>query len=120
MPSPGRISQVGVEHLSIQAPEGTTVYSAITMDSVTDSWVQDVVGQETQNAFNVNKNAKRITLHQFINNVSVTQTRAAGTADFSIAGTQVFVNTCQSNGTGDWPLVTASTGKYANGLVPMR
>lgn len=107
---PGRISQVGVEHLTVQAPEGNTVYSAVTMDSVIDAWMKDVVGQETQNAFNVNKNGKRVTLDQVINNVSVTQTNPAATADFSITGTQVFVNKCQSNGTGDWPLVTSSTG----------
>lgn len=107
---PGRISQDGLEHLTIQAPAGTTIYSAVTMDNIIDSWIQDVAGQETQNAFNVNKNAKRITLDHVINNVTTTQTRAAGTADFAITGTQTFINQCQSNGTGDWPLVTQATG----------
>ena len=106
----GRISQVGVEHLKIQAPIGTTVYGAIQMDNIIDSWIQDVVGQETQNAFNVNKNAKRITLDRVIDNITTTQTRSAGTADFSVTGTQVLLNQCQSNGTGDWPFVTSTTG----------
>jgi len=105
-----RISQAGLEHLRILAPIGTDVWSAVAMNSIIDSWMVDVVGQETQNAFDVNDSARRITLDSVINNVSTTQTRSAGTADISITGTQVFVNKCQSNGTGDWPLVTSATG----------
>src|SRR5262249_11910397 len=82
----GRISQVGVEHLKILAPVGTTVYSAVQMDNIIDSWIKDVVGQETQNAFNVNKNAKRVTLDHVIDNITATQTRSAGTGDFSVTG----------------------------------
>src|SRR5262249_21357396 len=80
------------------------------MDNIIDSWIQDVVGQETQNAFHVNKNAKRTPLAGVIDNITPTQTRSAGTADFSVTGTQVFLNQCQSNGTGDWPFVTSTTG----------
>jgi alpha-galactosidase len=107
---PGRISQVGVEHLTILAPAGMTVYSAVTLDNVIDAWVQDVVGQETQNAFNVNKNAKRVTLDNVVNNITTPQTRSAATADFAITGTQIFVNNSQSTGRGDWPIVTQATG----------
>ena len=107
---PGRISQVGVEHLEILAPIGTTVYSAVSMNAVEDGWVTDVVGQETQNAFNISNNGKRITFDHVINNVTTTQTRSAGTADFDVTGTEVLVNWCESNGTGDWPIVTAAEG----------
>ena len=55
---PGRISHVGLERLKIQCPQGTTVYRAMVMDNVLDAWVKDVVGQETQNAWNVNKNSR--------------------------------------------------------------
>ncbi|HZR27273.1 MAG TPA: hypothetical protein VFA71_00725 [Terriglobales bacterium] len=106
----GRISQDGIEHLKMLAPAGTTAYGAVTMNNIIDAWVQDVVGQETQNAFNVDKNAKRVTLDHVINNISVVQTQAARTGDFSITGTEILVNQCQSNGTGDWPLVTSATG----------
>jgi hypothetical protein len=106
----GRISQVGIEHLKIQAPSGTTAYNAVTMDDIIDSWVQDVIGQETQNAFNVNKNAKRITLDKVINNISVTQTATARSGDYSITGTQILLNKCQSNGTGTWAFICSSTG----------
>jgi hypothetical protein len=107
---PGRISQAGVEHLQILAPIGTTVYNAVSMNAVKDGWVSDVVGQETQNAFNISNTSKRITFDHVINNVSTTQTRSAGTADFDVTGTEVLVNWCQSNGTGDWPIVTAAEG----------
>ena len=106
----GRISHVGVEHLEILAPVGTTVYSAVSLDAVMDGWVSDVVGQETQNAFNISNTSKRITFDHVINNVTTTQTRSAGTADFDVTGTEVLVNWCQSNGTGDWPIVTAAEG----------
>ena len=107
---PGRISQVGVEHLEILAPVGTTVYSAVSLSAVKDGWVSDVVGQETQNAFNISNTSRRITFDHVINNVTTTQTRSAGTADFDVTGTEVLVNWCQSNGTGDWPIVTGAEG----------
>jgi hypothetical protein len=107
---PGQIVQVGLEHLRILAPIGTTVYSAVTLDRLVDGWILDVVGQETQNAFNVNGGAKRVTLDHVINAVTTTQTRSAGTADIAITGSQVFLNACQSNGTGDWPLATQAMG----------
>jgi hypothetical protein len=107
---PTRISQVGAEHLRILAPIGTTVYSAVSMDNLIDGWLLDLVGQETQNAFDINTNAKQVTEDHVINNVTTTQTRSAGTADFSINGSEVFVNQCQSNGTGDWPIIAAAMG----------
>jgi hypothetical protein len=45
-----------------------------------------------------------------INNVSVPQTRAARTGDFGITGTEVLLDKCQSNGSGDWAIVTAAEG----------
>jgi len=107
---PGRISQVGVEHLMILAPQGTTVYDAITMDNIIDSWILDVVGQETMNAFEIGGRAKRITLDTVSNNISVPQTNSAAPTAFSVTGTQVLLNNCQANSLGVWPFVTGSTG----------
>lgn len=107
---PGRISQVGVEHLQILAPAGTLVYNAITMDSLIDGWMLDVVGQETMNAFSVNGKAKQVTLDSVINNVSITQTNSAAPTAFAVDGTQVLLNNCQANSQGIWPFVTESTG----------
>lgn len=107
---PGRISQVGVEHLQILAPAGSVIYNAVTMDSLTDSWMLDVVGQETMNAFSVNGKAKRVTLDSVINNVSIRQTNSAAPTAFAVDGTQVLLNNCQANSLGIWPFVTESTG----------
>jgi hypothetical protein len=107
---PGRISQVGIEHLTILAPQGTTIYGAITMDNIIDSWILDVVGQETMNAFEIGGHAKRITLDTVTNNISVQQTNSAAPAAFSVTGTQVLVNNCQAYSLGVWPFVTGATG----------
>lgn len=107
---PGRISQIGVEHLMILAPAGATIYDAVTMDNLADSWMLDVVGQETMNAFSVNGRAKRVTLDSVINNVSTAQTNSAAPTAFSSTGTQVLFNNCQANSQGIWPFVTGSTG----------
>jgi hypothetical protein len=107
---PGRISQVGVEHLQILAPAGSVIYNAVTMDSLTDSWMLDVVGQETMNAFTVNGKVKRVTLDSVINNVSIRQTNSAAPTAFAVDGTQVLLNNCQANSLGIWPFVTESTG----------
>jgi hypothetical protein len=107
----GRISEVGVEHLRILAPSGIVeVYGGVTMRAVKDGWVSDVVGQETQNAFNASTDTKQITFDHVINNVSVAQTRSAATGDFSPTGSQILLNWCQSNGSGDWAVVTGATG----------
>jgi hypothetical protein len=107
---PGRISQVGVSHLMIQAPQGMTVYDAIVMDAIIDSWILDVVGQETMNAFEIGGHAKRITLDSVVNSVTQVQTNSAAPTAFSVTGTQVLVNNCQANSWGIWPFVTGSTG----------
>jgi hypothetical protein len=107
---PGRIAQVGVEHLMILAPAGTTVYDAVTMDSLIDGWMLDVVGQETMNAFGVNGKAKRVTLDSVVNNVTTRQTNAAAPSAFTVSGTQVLLNNCQANSQGIWPFVTGTTG----------
>jgi len=111
----GLIQNVGLQHLEILAPSGvatslSTLYSAVNMQNVLNGWIYDVVGQETQGAFVLNKNTRQITLEKVINNVSVVQTLSTPSADFAITGTQIFVDNCQSNGTGDWPFVTQSGG----------
>jgi len=106
----GRVSLVGVEHLMILAPQGATVYGAVGMDNIIDSWILDVVGQETMNAFEIGGRAKRITLDTVANNVSVPQTISAAPTAFSVTGTQVLLNNCQANSVGIWPFVTGSTG----------
>jgi len=105
-----RIQNVGLQHLEILATAGTTAYGAVDMQNVLNSWIYDVVGQETQDAFTIEKSTRQITLEKVINNTSTAQSNAGPLADFAVTGTQIFVDNCQSNGTGAWPFVTQSGG----------
>jgi len=110
-----RVQNVGLQHLEILAPivatsTGSAIYSAVNMQNAFNSWILDVVGQETQNAFTIDQNTRQVTLEKVINNLSTAQTAGAGSADFAVTGTQIFVDNCQSNGSGDWPLLTQSGG----------
>ena len=110
-----RIQQAGLQHLEILAPivltsTGSELYGAVHMQNVVNGWIYDVVGQETQNAFTIDQNTRQVTLEKVINNLSTAQTAGAGSADFAVTGTQIFVDNCQSNGSGDWPLLTQSGG----------
>jgi Pectate lyase superfamily protein len=106
----GRISQVGVEHLRVVGPPddipiADPQYSALSIDRVVDAWVSDVQVQDTQNSFTVGGAAKRLTLDSVVVSHTIAHT-GDGMADFSISGTQTFVNRCASNGSGSWPILT--------------
>jgi hypothetical protein len=117
---PGRISQVGVEGLSVTAPAvndpiTSPQYTVLLMNAVIDGWAKDIAVQDTQNSILADSGAKQVTF----DNISVTHTvlhTGDGMADFTVNGTQVFVNRCSSNGPGgSWPFVTQSrvTGPIA-------
>lgn len=107
---PERISQVGIEHLRIEAPPVADPYVALKMDKVIDSWVRDVIIQDGVNCVTLTKNTKRVTLERVIVTHTVPSTAAAAPADFSVTGTQILLNRCEAHGTGSWPFVTQSTG----------
>ena len=109
----GRISQVGVEHLSIVAPPvdvdiSFPQYTALSLSAAINAWAQDIAIQDTQNSVTLSNNVKQVTL----DTVSVTHTirhsGSAAPADFAISGTQVFVNLCSVSGSGVWPIITES------------
>jgi hypothetical protein len=106
----GRIQQVGIEQLRIVAPAvdvpiSMPQYSGISLDDVADAWVSDVEQQDTENCFSVSGRAKRVTLDHARATHTVTHTGDM-MADFSLSGTQTFVNQSSSTGTGSWPIVT--------------
>jgi hypothetical protein len=111
---PGRISQVGVEHLSLIAPAQDTdisnpQYRAIAMGAVIDGWVQDVAIQDTENSVTLDGATKRITIDSVSVNHTIDFTFSAGPEDIGISGTQVFVNRPSVTGNlGVWPFVTQS------------
>jgi hypothetical protein len=111
---PGRISEVGVEHLAVSAPFqdepiSERQYTAFAMDAVIDAWVFDIVIHETQNSVAIGAAAKRVTLDGVHVRHSRAHSGSAAPADFSLSGTQLFLNRCSPSGEGTWPVVTQST-----------
>jgi len=106
----GRISQVGIEHLrvvgpALDVPIADPQYSMLAMNGVIDAWVSDVAVEDTQNAFAIGGQARRVTLDR----ATVTHTIAHtgdNMADFSLSATQLLVSRSSSTGTGEWPIVT--------------
>jgi hypothetical protein len=109
---PGRISQCGVEHLSITAPAqdvdiSMPQFQALNMSAVIDGWVQDVAIHDTDNSVNISGSTKRITIDSVSVAHSIAFTHSAGPSDFSANGTQVLLNKVSSTGnTGVWGFVT--------------
>ena len=110
----GRISQVGIEHLSVVAPP-TNVdisqpqYEALTLSAVLNAWVVDVAIRDTQNSISVSNTAKQVTLDSVVVTHTLTRTFSDAPADFSLSGTQVLANNCSVSGMGNtWPAVTSS------------
>lgn len=109
---PGRISRVGIEHLSMIAPAvnvdiNSPQFLGVKMDAVINSWLKDVVWQDTQNTVTISNTVKEVTMDQVIVNHTVTHT-GDRMADFGISGTEIFINRSASNGTGEWPMVMQS------------
>jgi hypothetical protein len=108
---PGRITQAGVEGLKVIAPGQDAPitqgqYSVLLMDSVMDAWARDIAVEETQNGIVIGAAAKRVTLDNIRIAHHAPHSGSAAPADFSLSGTQIFVNRCSVRGEGTWPVVT--------------
>jgi hypothetical protein len=106
----GRISEVGLEHLqvigaAVNVDIDSPQYNGAELDAVEDSWLNDVVFQDTQNTIVVGNTARRITLEGVHVTHTVTHT-GDRMADFGLSGTQILVDNSSSDGTGEWPLLT--------------
>lgn len=111
---PGRIRNVGVEHLRIEAPvldvpitEGQ--YTALQIDAAIDAWARDILIRETQNGVVIGPAAKRVTLDGVRIVHTAPHTGSAAPADFSLSGTQVLLSRSSVSGQGTWPVVTQAT-----------
>jgi hypothetical protein len=109
---PGRITQVGVEHLSIVAPAqevSGTQYQAISLDNVQNAWLRGLSIHDTQNTIVLGSRSKQITLDSVNVIHSYAQSNSAAPFDFSLSGTQVLVNRCSVTGQGNtWPYAPQS------------
>jgi len=118
---PGRISQVGVEHLSVIAPAVNVditmpQYVGLSMSAVINGWAQDVVFQDTQNTVTISGNVKQVTLDNIHVKHTITHT-GDRMADFGVSGTQIFLNNSSSDGTGEWPFVTQGRVTGPNAIL---
>src|SRR5215467_535716 len=110
---PGRISHVGVEHLSVIAPPADVdislpQYTALSLSAVINAWARDIAIQDTQNSITLSNSVKQVTLDSVSVTHTITHSGSDAPADFSISGTQVLVNRCSVIGSGVWPVVTQS------------
>jgi len=118
---PGRISNVGVEHLrviapALDAPLGSPQFQGIIMHTVIDGWAQDLVFQDTQNTVVTNSDTKHITF----DHIAVTHTVAhTGTMmeDYSLAGTEIFTNESSTDGQGEWSFTTQGDESQLTALL---
>ena len=105
----GRISEVGIEHLAIVAPNQAvtgTLYQAVTVSSVQDGWLRDLHIQDTENSITLSNTNKQITLDSVDVVHTYAQTNSAAPADFALSGTQILANNCSVTGHGNtWPFV---------------
>jgi hypothetical protein len=106
----GRLTQCGLEDLKIVAPADTSSFPSITMDSVMDCWVRNIVIQDGVNCVSVRKCSRRITFDNVIINHTVPTTNPALPMDFTCRGTQLLFNRCRTNGVGSWCWTTGSIG----------
>jgi hypothetical protein len=108
---PGRIREVGVEGLRVQAPfEDVPItgpqFELLRMDAVEDGWARDIEVRETQNGIVIGPAAKRLTLERVRVIHSSAHSGAAAPADFALQGTQILLDRCSVAGEGTWPVVT--------------
>ncbi len=97
---PQRITQVGVENLRIQCPPleieyGKAPYSAFRIGG-DDCWVQDVFCEETMNTSVLT--GQRITMQRVVVKHTFPNLGASKPADFSIEGSQILLDRCESTG----------------------
>ena len=103
-----RPSQVGVEHLKIQAPAIPAAYEPIWATAVVDAWLSDIFIQDGQNSCIIDRDAKRVTVD------SVVTTHTCGVlgnpANLSCTGSQILFNKCRELTTTSWAFVTGANG----------
>jgi hypothetical protein len=112
---PGRIEQVGVEHLKVMAPTMTgaisgALFGLFQMTAVKDGWVRDFVAAETENSVTLDQNVKRFTIEDFSETrTTVADSTAGYPLEITFAGTQLLVQRTAFKG--DNLYTVATTGR---------
>jgi hypothetical protein len=94
---PGRIANVGMEGLRLNAPpQGTSLsgpqYGLVTMDNLIDAWVKDIYMKDCVNCMSSSQNTKRVTLESITIQHTGGVSGAPYPADFSLNGTQTLLH----------------------------
>jgi hypothetical protein len=105
-----RVSQVGVESLRITCPPQAinhteSHFSALRINAE-DSWVRDVICEETMNSIGVN--GRRITLQRVSVLRKAPHQGSSKPAEFAPNGTQVLLDRCSASGDNIWYVATGA------------
>jgi hypothetical protein len=98
---PGRITQVGIEHLRVVgAPRSaTTSFSFVQLSAVRDSWIKNVVAHDVTTGVSATDTAVRVTIEDtLVSHTPVEYFTAAAPSDYNIDGTQFFIHRSGSRG----------------------
>lgn len=114
---PTMLTQVGVEHLHIQAPPQhmsytQAPYSAMRINGV-DCWARDILIEETMNSVSVG--GRRITLERVAIRRTVPNVGASKPAEFAPNAGQILLDRCSGNGDNIWHAATG--GRIAGPIV---
>lgn len=117
---PKRIAQCGIEALRIHSPPPSGKLTAknnlsIALDNCEDCWIKDIAMHDTLGNVEVGSGARRITIENARAVHNSTVEKGAGyPADFSIKGSQVFLNRCTSKGDGSFYVATLNSEAVLN------
>ncbi len=107
---PTLLSQVGVEHLCIQAPPMKVSYTQHPYTALRingeDCWARDIRIEETMNS--VALGGRRITLERVVIDRTVPNLGASKPAEFAPNAGQVLLDRCSSNGDNIWHVATGA------------
>jgi hypothetical protein len=100
----GQIAEVGVEDLRIVAPNRSVnlnqeaEFDGIEMDNIVDSWLRSLAFEDTTNSVRIGHEAERLTITDVDVQQNATVTSAAKPFDFSVNGSQIFLDRCSGRG----------------------
>ncbi len=98
---PGRISQVGIEHLRVVgSPRAAgNDFHFVRLQAVRDAWIRDVVAHDVTSGVVATDTAVRVTVEDtLVSHTPVEYFTAAAPSDFNIDGTQFLIQRSGSRG----------------------
>lgn len=121
----GHIEQLGIESLHIVAPPRRAAFSdplfrAINLRGLRDSWIRDVLVDDTTEGIDAAEDTSRITIQNVLFRHGTTVTSSAKPADFALRGTQLLVLRCGSVGNDLFYVITGARNQGPNVVLESR